>query len=173
MSQFMRPDGDRTQDGDWVPEPSDTNLWDVIDEAEANDADYAWINAVGSGESFWVTLSNPSGTPGSGTGTVRVRAKKIEGATTVKIHIYVQEDLVTIYDETHADAITTDFVTYVYTVPSVNMGNVTVWADVELLIKMEVSGGGKGSDPAISWVEFEVPDAAAPSAFIPRIIGPF
>jgi len=79
VSQFLRPDGDQAQSGDWEAIPDDGVLWDKMDEAEANDADYAWHDAIDVGEYFEVSLSNPSSTPGSGTQTVRWRIKRIGG----------------------------------------------------------------------------------------------
>ena len=171
MSQFLRPDGDGSQSGDWEPEPSDTTLWNVIDEAEANDADYAWHDACAGFEYFYVTLSNCT-PPGPGTGTIRWRQKRIDGGkvTTIDAAIFEGE-----YPRFTSDekTLTDDWVEETYAVTQVQMDSISDWNNISLRFLVRVSGGGKAPDPAISWAEFEVPDAAAPSAWTPKIIGPF
>jgi hypothetical protein len=172
MAQLLRPISDIANPGNWVPEPSDTTLWDVMDEASPNDADYAWLNAVSGGEQFSVNISAPGETPGSGgigDITVRWRAARIDGAQVIQLRLVLLEGIFSrgIDQETLSNE---PFSAYEFT----NTAEISDFTDLKIAFDLfDVSGGGKASDPAISWVEIEVPDAAAPSAYIPKIIGPF
>ena len=159
--------------GSWEPEPSDTTLWNTMDESEANDSDYAWHDAVAGNEYFQVSLSNPSGTPGSGTGTIRWRISRIDGAKITKMTAYLYELGTLRFTGTEYE-ITDSFVTREETVDAGSMASITDWNSLSLMFKVTtVSGGGKASDPAISWVEFEVPDPSGAPVYRQRIIGPF
>jgi len=118
MAQFLRPDGDQAQSGDWEAIPDDGVLWDKMDEAEANDSDYAWHDAIAAAEYFEVTLGNPAATPGSGTSTVRWRLKRIGGAKTTNMKCELRQgatakasQTVELTDAWQALSFTTDLVT--------------------------------------------------------------
>ena len=170
MAQYMRPDGDDAQTGDWEPEPSDTTLWDTMDETSPNDSDYVWHNAVEGGYTEWfrVTLGNPVGEPGTGVGTLRWRLGRIDGAKTIYIRVYLRQGATPKF--TGPERLVTDsWTTHSETVSQIEMDAITDWNDLNVhFVVSTVSGGGKPSDPAISWCEFEVPDAGI--LYIPKIM---
>ena len=171
MAQYMRPDGDDAQSGDWEPEPSDTTLWDVIDESSPNDSDYAWHNAIVVGEYFRVTLSNPAETPdSSGTHTMKFRASKIDGAKLIKVKLELRQGSTTVIatKETYfLEGVIDDFIS---TLSQEQVDNITDYNDLRFHFECTaVIGTGKSSDPAIYWAEFEVPDAGV--LYVPKIIG--
>ena len=95
MSQFLRPSGDVGQSGDWEAEPDDDILYDKIDEAIANDADYAWHNAIAATEYMEVALSDPGGgTPTTTVQAIRWRLDRIGGAKTTNMKCELREGAV-------------------------------------------------------------------------------
>jgi len=158
MSQFCRPDADITQSGDWNPQPSNTALWDVMDEATPNDGDYAWHDSIIVGEYFSISIAPPGETPGSGgigDVTFRIRAAKIDGAKNPQLRVRLFEGI-------EARGLffclpsTSTYTTYF----STNTGAISDFSDLRIEVYCSgIMGGGKAPDPAVSWAEVEVPDA--------------
>lgn len=160
MAQFLRPDSNVTQAGF-------TGGFAEIDEAAASDADRAYGTADKTASVLEVGLGNPSGTPGSGTTTVRYRIAKVTSANvldgagdtvTVTAALYQGGALIA---TDAARTATATFTTYSWT-PDVS--SVTDWTDLRLRFTTAESGGGGGANrrsAAISWAEVETPDALA------------
>jgi hypothetical protein len=79
-AQVLRPDSDLATNG-WKTAP----LWSKLDEETADDGDYIYISGPGSYTE--ASLSNPAGTPGSGSVEIHWRGKKLAGRT-VAIGLY-------------------------------------------------------------------------------------
>lgn len=159
MSQFLRPNGDVGQSGSWVPEPSDTTLWNVIDETSANDSDYVWHNAVGGGEWFEVSLNNPGAIPGSGDHIFRIRVGRIDGTKEILVRMSLYQGETEICFKATNFPFGDEFTTLFHTLTEEQKANITDYNSLTIKVTVtSTSGGGKSSDPAISWAEFEVPD---------------
>lgn len=155
MAQFLRPDST-------VTATSFTNGFAAIDESAASDADFAYgannIAAV-----LEVGLSNPGGTPGSGTTTVRYRIAKtktgvVDGtgnSCTVTAALYQGTTLIA------ADTARTATGTWTEYSWAPNVGSVSDWNDLRLRFTTSASGGTSANrrGGAVSWAEIEAPDA--------------
>lgn len=155
MAQFLRPDSNVTQ-------TSFTNGFANIDESAASDADFAY-GANNTAAVLEVGLSNPGGTPASGTTTVRYRVAKTNngtvdgGGATVTVTCSVRQGANVIATDTARTA-TGTWTQYSFT-PS--MAGVTDWNDVRLRFTTSASGGTTANrrGGAVSWAELEAPDA--------------
>lgn len=155
MAQFLRPDSNVTQ-------TSFTGGFADIDESTASDADFAY-GANNTAAVLEVGLSNPSGTPASGTTTVRYRVAKTNAGTvdgsgnsvTVTAEVYQGTTLISSDTARTADGTWT---AYSWTP---NMASVTDWTDLRLRFTTSASGGGPSvrRGGAVSWAEMETPDA--------------
>ena len=157
MAQFLRPDSNVTQ-------TSFTGGFASIDESTASDADFAYGDN-NTAATLEVGLSNPSGTPGSGTTTVRYRVAKTNAGTVdgagnacdIQCHVYQGTTLIA---SDTARTVTGTWTTYSFT-PS--MGSVTDWNNLRLRFVTTSSGGSPANrrGAAVSWAEMETPDAGA------------
>lgn len=159
MAQFLRPDSNVTQTGF-------TGGFAEIDETAASDTDRAFGAADKTASVLEVGLSNPQGSPGSGTTTVRYRMAKVNssgavsaGGDTVTVTCAVYQGSTLIASDSARTA--PDTYTTVSFTP--DMSGVTDWNDLRLRFTTAESGGGSGANrrsAAISWAELEAPDAA-------------
>ena len=168
MSQILRPVSDYDV-GDYEPEPSDTTLWNTIDEASPNDSDYAWLNACSGVYEYFevdVTTVDP---PGSGTGTLRWRFARIDGTKNITFICQLLEGGVYLCDLDSLLVSDDNWHQRGVVVSQEELGLVTDWSNVQLRLGgAAAAGGGKSPDPAISWAEFEVPDAGV--LYVPKIM---
>lgn len=148
MSQYLRPESDLTTT--WTCSTG-TSRYALIDEATASDTDYIYTSTKSAEQQM--TLSNPAGTPGAGSLTLRIRAK---GSTTTKIYPRLLCGSSLIYNEWIT--LTTSYTTYTVTI-SDNLQYITDWSDLRLLVK----NGTVTGTTYCSWAELEVPDAAIPA----------
>lgn len=158
MAQFLRPDGNVTQ-------TSFTNGFAEIDEATASDADFAY-GANNTAAVLEVSLANPSGTPGSGTCTVRYRIAKTNAGTvdgggnavTVTGEAYQGTTQIATDSARTADGTWTE---YSFTFAAAAVSD---WTDVRLRFTTSASGGSPANrrGGAVSWAELETPNAASP-----------
>lgn len=156
--------------GDWLPEPADTDWWDVLDEASPNDSDYVWIDGAAEDDNVEVKFTGPSGgVPGTGTGTIRWRQKRIDGAKTTTITAYLVEGS-TVRSTSTAREVVDTIQQEEHTVTQEEMDTITDWNNLHVTFAINVSGGGKASDPIITWDEFEIPDAAPVGFLKPTMI---
>jgi hypothetical protein len=157
VAQFLRPDSNVTQ-------TSFTNGFAEIDESTASDADFAF-GANNTAAVLEVGLGNPSGTPGSGTTTVRYRVAKTNagvldgGGNAVTVTVGVYQGTTLIAADTPRTANGT-WAGYSYTP---DMSGVTDWSDLRLRFTTSASGGSPAArrGGAVSWAEIEAPDAPA------------
>lgn len=165
MAQFLRPAGNVTQS-------SFTGGFAEIDEATASDSDWAW-GADNTAAVLEVSLSDPSGTPGSGTCTVRYRIARtndgvVDGAgnaCTVTGEVY--EGGTQVATDTARTA-TGTWTEYSFTFAA---SAVTDWTDLRLRFTTSTSGGSPANrrGGAVSWAEVETPDAASPVTASPGV----
>jgi hypothetical protein len=156
VSQFLRPDSNVTQ-------TSFTGGFAEIDEAPASDADKAF-GANNVAAVLEVGLSNPTGTPGGGTTTVRYRIAKTNSGTldgagsavTVTCAVYQGTTLIA------ADAAKTATGTWTQYSFTPSMAGVTDWTNLRLRFTTSASGGTTANrrGGAVSWAELEAPNAA-------------
>jgi hypothetical protein len=158
VAQYLRPDSNITQNGV-------TGGFADIDETTASDTDYAY-SADNTAGTLEVGLSNPSGTPSSGTCTARYRLANIDGgvlgsggnAVTITPTLYQGGSLIASgTDVTAPDAWTTYNFTF-------NTSSVTDWTDLRLRWSCNNTGGAVPArrGMGISWAEVEAPDAPSP-----------
>jgi len=155
--QLLRPDGNVTQ-------TNFTGGFAEIDEATPSDADFAW-GADNTVAVLEVTVSDPSGTPASGTCTARYRIAKtndgvVDGAgnaCTVTGEVYEGAAQIATDSARTADGTWTE---YSFTFAA---SAVTNWNDVRLRFTTSASGGSPANrrGGAVSWAELETPDAGA------------
>lgn len=157
MAQFLRPDGNVTQ-------TSFTGGFADIDESTASDADFAY-GADRTASTLEVSLTDPSGTPGSGTCTVRYRIAKVDGGVypgtggnslTITAEVYEGASLIAGGGAiTAPDAWTDQSFTFA-------ASGVTDWNNLRLRFTTTSSGGSPANarGGAVSWAEIETPDAA-------------
>lgn len=155
MAIFLRPDSNVTQ-------TDFTNGYTNIDESIASDADFAY-STNNTAAVLEVGLSNPSGTPGSGTCTVRYRIAKTNAGTvdgsgnslTVTGALYEGTTLIA------TDSARTPTGTWTGYSFTFNTSAVTDWNNLRIRFTTTATGGGPSvrRGAGISWAELETPDA--------------
>lgn len=154
MAAFLRPDSNITQ-------TEFTGGFAEIDEATASDSDLAY-STNNADATLEVGLSNPSGTPTSGTCTVRYRIAKTNngsvdgGGNAVTVTAYAFEGSTQIA----ADSTRTADGTWTQYSFTFNTSAVSNWNDLRLRFVVSKSGGGPSArrGAGISWAELETPD---------------
>jgi hypothetical protein len=157
MAQFLRPDSNITQ-------TSFTNGFAEIDEASANDSDFAY-GANNTIATLEVGLTDPPKTPNAAqTVTVRYRVAKVSSGTlsgtggTVTVTCSVREGPSTVIATDAARTTTGSWVEYSFTF---NANLVSNWNALRLRFVTSASGaGGNARGGAVSWAELEAPNQA-------------
>jgi hypothetical protein len=144
MTQTLRPDSNVTQ----------TNVvggYADIDESSASDLDYVASNSNVIG-TLVVGLSNPSGTPNSGTSTIRYRAAKVgTGSLTVTVALL---EGTTVIDTAVAQALTTTYTNYTWNPDTSAVSN---WSNLRFRARFSADASATGR---LSWAEMEIPAPA-------------
>jgi hypothetical protein len=160
MAQFARPDSDITQ-------TSFTGGFSTIDESVASDADFAY-GANNTAAELEVGLSNVTD-PNSSTGHVfryriaRTNAGVVDGGgNAVTVTARLMQGTTQIATDT-AKTATGTWTQYAYTLSAAEADAITNYNDLRLEFLTSGSGGSPAvrRGGAVSWAEFEVPDAAA------------
>jgi hypothetical protein len=156
MAEILRPDSNITQ-------TQYTGGFAEIDEVTRDDSDYAYGAVNSTAPTLEVGLSNPAGTVGTGTCTVRWTHAKANNAGTIlatgsalNYTCALLEGSTTIASQTVTP---TDWNLSEFTFSATL---VTDWTNVRLRWTQTASGGG-GPNPrggAVSWAEVEVPGVA-------------
>lgn len=172
MAQFLRPNAD-IDDGLWTAFTG-SDLYAMIDESSASDADYIQIlgsHGVTAGYNCQIGLSS-AGDPVIHTGHIlRMRAKKsASGGDSLNLTYNLINDTsgspAVIDDETFA--LTDAWQTFEYTIPTTAADDITDYAD--LSIYLFSIDGVVDRNYQVSWVELEIPDAGSGSAIIPILM---
>lgn len=158
MAQFLRPDSNITQ-------TSFTGGFADIDEtfANLNDNDFAY-GANNTAATLECHLSNPTGTPQSGTCSVRWRYAKTNagavdsGGNTVDVTGAIYQGTTLVATDTAKSALGV-WQTALFTF---NTSAVTDWNDLRFRFTTTASGGGPTArrGGGVSWAELEIPDPA-------------
>ena len=153
MSQFLRPDGD----------VSSTNIasgtYAAIDETTASDVDYiktVSLSTTGTTTATYeCSLGNPSGTPGSGTTTIRYRGweDKSPGITTLICELY---EGATLRATDTTRTLVTTATTYEFNPDTSAVSN---WDNLNLKFTF-TAASSSASAGLLSWVELEAPNAS-------------
>lgn len=153
MAQYARPDSDVTVSG-WTPSTGST-LYECIDESSASDADY--IHRVRADDTCEVGLSNVTDPVSSSGHVLRVRNQKNGAGSLGTCTAKLMQGASTIGTWTlTAGSIATD----AFTLSSGEADSITDYSDLRVQITVDwISGLTTGL--AVTWVEFEVPDAPA------------
>jgi hypothetical protein len=159
MAQILRPDSDAVLTEIGSSSPAYTSL----DESSPSDADYAWSNDNTIAR-LEVGIQNPSGTPASGTITIRYRIARtndgvVDGAGSASTVI---ARLIEGTSVLSSDAQRTATGTWTQYSWNVSTSVVTDWTN--LRVRFDITGGGGNPSSrrgmGVSWTEVEVPDAA-------------
>lgn len=165
MAQFLRPDSDVSA-GLWTTAP----LWSSLDEATASDADLVTSNNNTNPDTFEVGLSNPGGTPGAGTVTLRVRrSKSATGGHALEERFALYQGATLVQELAQATPDSTAWATVSLNVTSA----ITDWTDLRVRVSREGGTGGSGATRRsllVSWIELEAPNAAANTTVTPGVV---
>lgn len=157
MSEILRPDSNVTQSGF-------TGGFAEIDETPASDTDKAY-GANNTAAVLEVGISNPSGTPGSGTITFRYRHVKTNNGTVDGggNAVTVTAEVVEGTTVRATDAAQTATGTVAQREWSPDLSAVSNWNDLRFRFTTSASGGSPANrrGAAVTWAEMEVPDPAA------------
>jgi hypothetical protein len=153
MTQYYTPDADISNAGLWTATP----LYQKVDEASYSDADYIAcpVNATNAE----CVLGLPDVTdPGVHTGhTLRIRASKtVKQSCNIQYALY--QGTTAIHTVASFNPSQTTFTEYSYTLSEAEAANITNYADLRVYLTASSTAGGYTQ---ISWVQFEVPDAAS------------
>lgn len=167
MAQFLRPDSTITQ-------TAFTGGFAEIDETTASDADFAYGDN-NTAAVLEVGLSDPSGTPQSGTCTARYRIARtnvgtVDGggnAVTVTGAIFQGTTQIA------ADSARTTSGTWTEYTFTFNTSAVTNWNDLRFRFTTSASGGAPAArrGGAVSWAEVEIPDPLPPDVTASGSVG--
>lgn len=170
MAQFARPIADFTNIGPYTASDGSTDLWSVIDETVASDADYVRSPSNPAGtERYAATLSSISD-PAIHTGhIVRYRIRKnLAAGRGIDINVFlVDGDTgVDVASWTHTN--NSDVWTgYAQTLTTEQAALITNYGNLRFRFDPTSTGGGQGREAWLSWAELEVPD---PPPNLPRPI---
>jgi hypothetical protein len=161
MSTFLRPDGDITTTG------VSSGTFADIDETTASDADFI-LGGENTAVTYECSLTNPSGTPGAGTTTVRYRAAKFRvgalatGGNTLTLTVSVYQGATLIATDPTTRTLDGAWNDYSWTP---DMSSVTDWNDLRLRFVSPASAGNATNRRAlaVSWTELQAP--AVPAGF--------
>jgi len=158
MTQFLRPDGT-------LQNSSITGDHTAIDEVTASDADFLY-SANQANTAYECSLSNPVGTPGSGTVTVRFRSAQTNNgvvsgsgsAASMAAALYQGATPISSGPTVSAEGAWT---AHAWSPTSGELANITDWNDLRLVFTITGSGGSPANRRGygISWAELEAPDA--------------
>lgn len=163
MPQFARPASDVSNIG-WVLS-SGSDVYALIDESSADDADYIQKTWNGTASEAEVALSAVSTPDSLGGHIVRYRARM----TNLGAFVDPQNLQVSLFDgatliasqTTDVGPTGTTWQTYSFTLTAGESGNITDYSDLRL--KFEMTGGDNGETLQMSWAELQTPNAVASS----------
>lgn len=155
MAQYARPDSDVAAGG-WATAP----LYQKIDETPYSDSDYITDTFIGgAGTAVTVGLSNV-GDPGVSSGhIIRVRFRVddiVSGSWTVTVRLY---EGATTRSTDNATA-NTSFTTSTFTLSTAEANSITDYTNLRIEVEFYNDDEFGTYTADISWIEFEVPDAA-------------
>lgn len=158
MAQFARPDSD-VSDGTWTNQASsNVNMFNVIDESSADDADYIrTANPTGT-ETCTFGLSDVTDPVSPSGHTVRWRAKVANRVDdTINLSIFLRQGA-TLIATCRTGAITdTSFTAGSYTLSGAEADAITDYTDLRLTFTKSGTNDDAGINVQVSFAELEVP----------------
>lgn len=164
MAQFLRPNSDITTTG--FNTSTGATFYTLLDEATRDDADYVY-STNNTTATLILGLTDPAGTPLAGTCTLRFTWVKTNngsldgGGNNPPASVAVYQGAVVI------DAISLTSLTYSGSWQQLSStfstAGITDFTDLRVRIDVDATGGGPALRRGLgfSWVELEIPDAAA------------
>jgi len=172
MAQFSRPDNDDAI-GVWSDDGGGTtNIFQSIDEIIASDTDFVRSDTTPTAAEDYDAGMSSVTDPVSDSGHIlRWRyAKSASGGRTIAINLELRDGSTVITTRSFTD-ISEVFTQDTYTLSAAEADNISDYSNLNVRIDAVRSGGGAARRGQVSWVELEVPDAAAAvrrSPHIPR-----
>lgn len=162
MAQFARPDSDIDNPGSWTLS-SGSNIYELLDETSAVDSDEVTLSTTSTTyQEFEVGLSNVTDPASSSGHIVRWRYELAGGSMTKAFQMRLMQGTTAIAtDEVTLVAGGTAYTTREYTLSSGEADSITDYTDLRIEIATKRDGFGSATTSGISWLELEVPDAAA------------
>jgi|MudIll2142460700_1097286.scaffolds.fasta_scaffold04411_4 hypothetical protein len=131
------PDGDVNKVGVWKNElEQTTNLYLSVDETIADDNDYVYNIDPTDGDYIEFSLTNPSGTPGSGDVVIFVRAKSTTEYPILSFALYQGGTLISGWGGGTTSSVAQ---TYYLTLTPAQKSNITDWTDLRVRIYLDMS----------------------------------
>lgn len=153
MAQYGRPVADLVV-GSWSKNGGGTPLYAQVDEVTPSDADYIWCYQSFNACELDITPS--LGDPEVSTDhIIRFRCRSESGTPPVTCYLYQNT---TLKATAWSGALTTSWSTKVYTLSGAEADGITDYTDLKFRI---VTGSTSFDTVNVSWVELEIPDAAA------------
>lgn len=161
MTQFARPNSD-VSEGNWSPS-SGSDLWEMIDEASVDDADYVSVtHADDTPETFQVGLSSVTDPVASDLHVVTVRASEDSGSSYVNLVVTLKQGATTIASDTF-DAMTGSATDYTFTLSSAEADSITNYGALSLVFVATDQMGMMTPTTTIYQTFFECGDAPVPT----------
>lgn len=169
MTQYARPDADRT-DGSWLNSSSNnTNLYSYVDETSVNDSDYIHsIDSSASADTVILDLSSVTDPENAANHTVFYRAKVAAGMMggTPDLTIALFQGGSQIATKTDS-GVTTSFSDDNLNLSTSEANAITDYGDLRIKFTRAAGGGAGGETATISWCFFSCDDAASSSSIVP------
>jgi len=171
MTQYARPDADRT-DGAWLNSAgNNTNLYSYVDETSVNDSDYIEsIDSSASADTVILDLSSVTDPENAANHTVFYRAKMAEGmmggGPDLTIALFQGGAGSPIATKTDS-GLTTSFSDDNLNLSTSEANAITDYGDLRIKFTRAAGGGAGGETATVSWCFFSCDDAAAASSIAP------
>jgi hypothetical protein len=158
MAQYARPDGDTTLNNWQDNSAGTTDIYQAINEASADDADFIRSQLTPTGQTYIGTLGTVLD-PDTGTCTLRWRRRHASGSGDTTITVTIKEGASTVA----SDGPTACTPSWVADSLTFSDTAVTDWSDLNIEIAANQTSG-TGRRVQLSWLELETPDATAGTA---------
>ena len=169
MTQYARPDADRT-DGSWLNSSSNnTNLYSYVDETSVNDSDYIQsIDSSASADTVILDLSSVTDPENAANHTVFYRASVAAGMMggTPDLTIALFQGASQIATKTDS-GVTTSFSDDNLNLSTSEANAITDYGDLRIKFIRAAGGGAGGETATVSWCFFSCDAAASSSAIAP------
>ena len=175
MTQYARPDTDRT-DGSWLNSAgNNTNLYSYVDETSVNDSDYIQsIDSSASADTVELGLGNVTDPENAANHTVfyraRVSAGMMGGTPDLTIALFQGGSQIA----TKTDSgVTTSFSDDNLNLSTSEANAITDYGDLRIKFTRAAGGGAGGETATVSWCFFSCDDAASSSSAAPLVMNHF
>ena len=174
MTQYARPDADRT-DGAWLNSSSNnTNLYSYVDGASAGSDYIQSIDSSASADTVILDLSSVTDPENAANHTVFYRASVAAGMMggTPDLTIALFQGGSQIATKTDS-GVTTSFSDDNLNLSTSEANAITDYGDLRIKFTRAAGGGAGGETATVSWCFFSCDDAAASSASLPMAMNTY